>query len=94
MLWFDGSNFAQVLEGDHDSVGETIGRIRVDPRHTDLQVVVDREVRARAFGDWGMVQSDDGPEGMMATAFLVGLSLSGSGQAARRLHDIVIACGV
>jgi hypothetical protein len=32
MLWSDGANFAQVIEGGHDQVGATMSRIRSDPR--------------------------------------------------------------
>ena len=92
MLWFDGDNFAQVLEGDHDRVGETIERIRKDRRHTDCAVVVDREVSRRAFGQWGMTQPGNGPESLASTAFLVGLSIAERGEAARRLRDIVVGC--
>jgi hypothetical protein len=31
MLWSDGKNFAQVIEGAHDEVGATMDRIRSDP---------------------------------------------------------------
>ena len=94
MLWFDGANFAQVLEGEHDRVGETIQRIIGDPRHTDCGIVLDREVTTRAFGQWGMTQPDDGPQSLASTAFLVGVSLAERGDAARRLHDIVVACEI
>jgi len=92
MLWFDGSYFAQVLEGEHDQVCETMKRIRSDPRHSDLEVVLDQEVKGRAFGKWGMAQPNNGPESMASTAFLVGLSITRRGHAAKRLHDIVVAC--
>ncbi len=36
MLWANGENFAQVIEGDPDNVGRTMGRIRADRRHTDI----------------------------------------------------------
>lgn len=94
MLWFDGANFAQVLEGEHDRVGELMQRIEQDARHTDLQIVVDREVNGRAFGHWGMIQPDDGPESMASTAFLVGLSMAQRGPVAERLHDIIVACEI
>ena len=92
MLWFDHTCFAQVLEGDHDCIDTTMKRIKADPRHTDLEVVFDREVKSRAFGTWGMIQPDDGLESMASTALLIGLSMMQRGHAARRLHDTVVAC--
>ena len=92
MLWFDGSHFAQVLEGEQDPVGATIERIAKDSRHTDLAIVLDREVSRRAFGDWGMAQPNDEAGSLGSTAFLVGLSMAERGDAAKRLHDIIIAC--
>jgi hypothetical protein len=94
MLWSDDTYFVQVLEGEHDCVGKTLGRIRADRRHTDLEVVFDREVRSRIFGEWGMIRPDDGPKSMASTAFLVGLSLTQRGHAARQLHDTVVACAL
>jgi hypothetical protein len=92
MLWFDGHHFAQVLEGELDAVGATIERIAKDRRHTDCAIVVDREVKGRAFGNWGMVQPNDELESLQSTAFLVGLSMVERGQAAKRLYNIVVAC--
>jgi len=42
MLWFDGKNFAQVLEGDAVALHVVLDNIRVDRRHTDVEVVLDR----------------------------------------------------
>lgn len=92
MLWSDGAHFAQVLEGEHNCVSQTRERIAADTRHADISVVLDHEVRSRAFGDWGMIQPDNEPESIASTAFLVGLSMSQCSQHAKRLHDIVIAC--
>lgn len=49
MLWSDGSSFAQVLEGESQAVAETMNRIRVDRRHTEIEVVLDRPVVQRMF---------------------------------------------
>jgi hypothetical protein len=54
MLWADGKSFAQVLEGDPDDVGRTMERIREDRRHADIEVLLDRPVLSRQFGDWSM----------------------------------------
>lgn len=54
LLWADGERFAQVLEGDEEAVGETMERIRADPRHCDITILHDRIVAERHFGDWSM----------------------------------------
>jgi hypothetical protein len=87
MLWAGEGCFAQVLEGSADEVDVTMGRIRNDPRHTDIEVLLDGEVRARQFGNWSMKQAGDGE----ATAFMVGFALSQQSAAARRLYEIVLA---
>ena len=54
LLAFDGRSFVQLLEGPPESVGATFGRIRQDPRHTDIVVISDSIEADRAFGDWTM----------------------------------------
>jgi hypothetical protein len=56
MLWSDGSSFAQVLEGEYPAVAGTMNRIRVDRRHTEVEVVLDRAneaIPARAAKEAG-----------------------------------------
>lgn len=87
MLWAGAGYFAQVLEGSPDQVGATMERIRYDRRHTDVHVLLDRDVCSRQFGNWSMIQADDGP----ATAFMIGFALSQRSEGARRLYEIVLA---
>jgi hypothetical protein len=91
VLWSDGENFAQVLEGAHNEVGATMDRIRRDPRHTGIQVVLDRAVASRQFGLWAMRQADDAETTMRSTAFLLGFALGDHSTSAKRLYEIVIA---
>lgn len=51
--------FVQVLEGPDASVGETLGRIAVDPRHGDLEMLEDGGAAARVFGDWTMAYAGE-----------------------------------
>jgi hypothetical protein len=53
-LMCSGAYFAQTLEGEAEAVGELTKRIGTDARHTDLRVVVDREVRVRLYPAWAM----------------------------------------
>lgn len=54
MLLFRGNRFLQVLEGPESLVRELIDRIRRDPRHHDMRVLVDEEIDERRFADWTM----------------------------------------
>lgn len=91
MLWSDGANFAQVIEGGHDEVGITMDRIRADSRHTDVEVVFDSEVTARKFGGWAMRRADAEMGSTTSTAFLIGLAITERTAAAKRLYEIIIA---
>jgi len=92
MLWWDGNNFAQVLEGPHEAVDRAMQRILADIRHTDIAVVFDRAVAGRMFGEWGMRQSDDSVGCTANTVFLIGLAKNDSSSPARRLYDMMLAC--
>lgn len=87
MLWAWDDWFAQVLEGDFEQVSATMRRIRADPRHTDIEVLLDREVMCRQFGSWSMREADDGE----ATAFMVGFARCERSNGAQRLYDIVVS---
>lgn len=91
MLWTDGTNIAQVLEGDDDEVGATMSRIEADQRHTDVEIVLDRAIRSRQFGNWAMHHAADDDKSAPATTFLLGFSLAERSSTAKRLYDIVIS---
>jgi hypothetical protein len=92
VLWSDGTNFAQVLEGDWDAVGATMSRLRADPRHTDIDVVFDREVTTRQFGNWAMILANDGESATAATAYMMGVSLSERTPSTERLREVILRC--
>ena len=46
--------FIQVLEGSHATISALVGRIALDPRHTDLKVLATAPISQRAFGRWAM----------------------------------------
>jgi hypothetical protein len=91
MLWSDGKNLAQVIEGAHDEVGATMDRIRSDPRHTDIEMVLDRAVLSRQFGHWAMRRADDGEASTPCTAFLLGFARGERTASTKRLYEIIIA---
>lgn len=53
LLFIDGG-FLQILEGEERAVRELYSRIAADPRHSNLRLMLDRGVPARAFADWSM----------------------------------------
>jgi hypothetical protein len=54
MLLYRGGRFIQVLEGVADTVRELAERIRRDPRHHDMRVLLEERVSQRRFPDWTM----------------------------------------
>jgi len=46
--------FLQVLEGERPLVNETVSKILVDPRHSDIRVVSDIDTTERLFPSWSM----------------------------------------
>ncbi len=91
MLWADGQSFAQVIEGSHDAVGQTIDRIRVDQRHTDIDVLLDRPVLSRQFGIWSMGRAGSDEASAHGTTFMIGFAMSQRTVSAERLYQIVLA---
>jgi len=53
-LLFSGRHFVQVLEGDRAALSELIAQIAADPRHDNVQVVVDHQVKMRRYPNWSM----------------------------------------
>jgi Sensors of blue-light using FAD len=53
-LLFSGRHFVQVLEGEREVLSDLIAHIGADPRHDNVQVVVDQEVRIRRYPNWSM----------------------------------------
>jgi predicted signal transduction protein with EAL and GGDEF domain len=53
LIYQDGC-FMQMLEGEQASVEALMARIRRDPRHTDIRVVIEGKAWRRAFPSWGL----------------------------------------
>lgn len=53
LMYYDG-NFAQVLEGDYETVRATFSKIANDPRHNQIIKVKEGYEDKRIFGDWSM----------------------------------------
>jgi hypothetical protein len=73
MLLYRRGRFFQVLEGTQDAVDELMTKIRRDPRHTDVRVLLTESIEERRFTEWTMgfepigVPSGPAPEGFRDT---------------------------
>ncbi|MBC7770241.1 MAG: BLUF domain-containing protein [Phycisphaerales bacterium] len=54
LLVFNSVFFAQVLEGEPETVTRTFGRISKDIRHTLPVIVLQQKISERSFGAWTM----------------------------------------
>lgn len=54
LLLYANRTFMQVLEGEATSVNECLAKIKADPRHHTLDILVNTEIRAREFKQWYM----------------------------------------
>ena len=54
ILLYDAMRFLQVIEGDADRIDLLLDTLGRDTRHADLEVLLDRSLDAREFGDWSM----------------------------------------
>ncbi len=54
MLLYRRGRFFQVLEGPQDAVDELMAKIRRDPRHTEVRVLLSERVDDRRFTEWTM----------------------------------------
>lgn len=55
VLLISKGRFFQVLEGAAQDLDRTMNRIRLDPRHHDVDVVSRRPIKSRRFAQWAMV---------------------------------------
>jgi hypothetical protein len=54
LMLYDDGRFYQWLEGPPDSVDRLMRSIKNDHRHTDIEILSDKQAAARQFGDWSM----------------------------------------
>ena len=57
LLYKDG-NFLQVLEGEETVIQILLARIREDPRHAGVIILLAQPIEARDFPDWSMAFHD------------------------------------
>lgn len=59
LLWWHGSFFVQVLEGDTVALDDLMVRLMADTRHANVNVIDRRAIAQRQFGSWGMALVTD-----------------------------------
>ena len=61
LVYADG-RFFQVVEGRPEAVDRLLARVGADPRHADVEVVLNRPVETRGFSEWSMAMPRVTPE--------------------------------
>lgn len=54
MLIFYKGRFLQVLEGDKKTVHKVFDKIKHDPRHQNVELLLEKDVEERSFSHWNM----------------------------------------
>ena len=53
-LYYDGNSFLQIIEGEESAVRSLYEKIKIDPRHTNVETLYENEINERAFEGWEM----------------------------------------
>lgn len=53
-LIYKDARFFQMLEGPQDAVDTLLARLRKDPRHTNIEVLISAQISRRSFPNWRM----------------------------------------
>lgn len=53
-LAYNGTSFAQVLEGDEAEIDKLMEKIKDDGRHASVIEMMRKPITERAYGDWSM----------------------------------------
>ncbi|NJL69398.1 MAG: BLUF domain-containing protein [Microcoleus sp. SM1_3_4] len=54
MLLYGNETFLQALEGDEKAVDDLFEKIRIDPRHSHIQILKRKSIECRQYSDWRM----------------------------------------
>ena len=54
LLVFNGVHFLQIVEGAEAAIDSLLARLRLDDRHSALEVRDERAIEQRSFPDWSM----------------------------------------
>lgn len=54
LLFYIERHFMQCIEGPPEAIGQLAANIKSDQRNTDFSILLDHEIKDRAFPDWTM----------------------------------------
>lgn len=54
ILLYDRGHFFQWIEGNNQPLGHVWNKVRADPRHSEVMVLVDQQIPVRLFQGWHM----------------------------------------
>lgn len=57
-MTFDGNDFAQILEGEKSVVLELYEKIKADPRHNNITLIKEQDIKTRHYQKWAMKHLD------------------------------------
>ena len=66
LLCYDHQRFLQIIEGETDVILDLFHAIQNDPRHTNVRILHEGDIEARAFDDWKMAY-EPVPSGLLPT---------------------------
>lgn len=66
LLCYDNKQFLQIIEGEIDVIMDLFHAIQNDPRHTNIHILHEGDITARAFDDWKMAY-EPVPSGLLPT---------------------------
>lgn len=66
LLCYDHNQFLQIIEGETDVILDLFHSIQSDPRHTNIRILHEGDIEARAFSDWRMAYEPI-PSGLLPT---------------------------
>jgi hypothetical protein len=66
LLCYDHKQFLQIIEGETDVIMDLFHAIQNDPRHTNVRILHEGDIDARAFDDWKMAYEPI-PSGLLPT---------------------------
>lgn len=83
------TQFLQILEGARQDIDRTLGRLRADTRHRQIEVLSRGPVDRRQFGQWTMVAARITPDEAGVMQDIVGLSRNDPDAACDRVQSLV-----
>ena len=54
VLFYHNFRFLQVIEGEHESLLQLMSVIEKDPRHENIEILIDQAISKRGFAQWNM----------------------------------------